>query len=227
MRYFVMKGLYILFFTALATLAFADMDVPHPITEQQGQKYKITSKIGGMSSDELIKVKDGYLKELKHYRSVVDKMQENDQELLVALAAYDRERAKMTDVIYKLIKAYKIKGTLADEMRNHAERFKKIHDSHQGQLESLADYKSYDFQLGVTYAAFQQLLQSHPKVYEDWAKDVGDVKTPVGQYVAGLQDEYKKVEKAQAKVKEVQIVRQIEDSIEEINQELISRHAKR
>ena len=202
---------------------WADKATPHPVFEKSVAEFKLSKDLNSISTDDLVAMKDKYIDRLKYYQKIADKKKLNHKKLLYALREYDVERSKIVNVIYRLIDLYKVDEETAKKMSTYAERFTKIHEEHIGQLGNLKDYKSYDFQLGITYASFLQMIRKIPSLHQRLEVDMDNPSTVIGQYIKDLEKSNQVVEQASSDIEEIHIIHQIETSIKRLDQELINR----
>lgn len=220
-----MKKILILILAFAPLPCFADSVTPHPVIEKHVEQFHLPADVGSLPSERLIALKNEFLGHLRHYERLVQKTTKNDAVLLDALRQYDRQRAKIVQIIPQLIDDYRTGGQCARKMREYAAGFAKIHNEYHDKLTTPEAYKAYDFRLGIAYFAFWNGLEQCPDFHRQLKRDMDDEKTTMGAYEKELERSRRKVEEVNAGIKEVHIIRQIRTALERIDQELISRHS--
>lgn len=207
--------------TSLAVVA--EQSEPHPIVEKQVAGYESLPHLSELDLEQLLNLKNDYLAQLEDLNDTIAKTQQSDQKLISELMAYDKERLRIIEVIPRLIKDYQIKPPFSESLQRYAQTFEKVHQQYHGKIQTLDDYRSYDFRLGMAYMGMMTAMQEQPKLYERLSADMQDEDTAIGQYVKQLDVAYHKVEEASDSIDDIHAVRHLERELERIEQELLSR----
>ena len=208
---------------AILNHASADQSEPHPIVDKPAADYPRLEQLSELNLEHLLKLKSDYLAQIKELNQTIAETQKNEQQLMDALKAYDKERLRIIEVIPHLIRDYKIKPPFSDTLRRYAQTFEKVHRQYRGQLDTLDDYRSYDFRLGMAYMGMMTALQQQPKLYHLLTTDMKDSDTAIGRYVKQLDVAYVQVERASDSIEEIHTIRHLESELQRIEQELLSR----
>ena len=203
--------------------AGAEQSEPHPIVDKPVADYPRLERLSELNLEQLLKLKSDYLEQIKQLNKVIAKTQKNEQQLIGALKAYDKERLRIIEVIPHLIRDYKIKPPFSDTLKRYAQTFEKVHHQYRGQLNTLDDYRSYDFRLGMAYMGMMTALQQQPELYHRLFADMKDSDTAIGRYVKQLDVAYVQVERASDSIDEIHTIRHLERELGRIEQELLSR----
>lgn len=203
--------------------ASAEQSEPHPIVEKPVADYPRLEHLSELNLEQLLKLKSDYLVQIKELNKTVAKTQQNEQQLMRALKAYDKERLRIIEVIPNLIRDYQIKPPFSNTLKRYAQTFEKVHRQYRGKLDTLDDYRSYDFRLGMTYMGMMTALQQQPKLYHRLSADMKDQDTAIGRYVKQLDVAYVEVERASDSIDEIHAIRHLENELKRIEQELLSR----
>ena len=201
----------------------AEQPQPHPIIDKPVPGYTRSEQLSEMTLEQLLKLKDDYVAEIKTLNNIVTKTHKNDQHLIDKLIAYDRERLRIVEVIPILIKDYDIQSPFSESLLRYAKTFEKLDKQYKGKLKTLEDYRSYDFRLGMAYMSMMASLQEQTDLYQHLHADMEDEDTAIGAYIKQLNVAYAEVEKASDDIGELNKIRYLNRELERIEQELNSR----
>ena len=201
----------------------AEQSEPHPIIDKPVPDHTRSEQLSEMTLEQLLKLRDEYVAEMKILNNMVTNTHKNDQYLIDKLLAYDRERMRIIEVIPVLIKDYNIQSPYSEALLRYAETFEKLDKQYKGKLKTLEDYRSYDFRLGMAYMSMMASLQEQADLYQSLHTDMEDEDTAIGAYVKQLNIAYAEVEKASDDIGEFNTIRHLSRELERIEQELNSR----
>ena len=204
-------------------IVVAEQSQPHPIIDKPVPGYTRVEQLSEMPLEQLVKLRDDHLAEVKTLNNIVAKTHKNDQHLIDKLIAYDRERLRIIEVIPVLIKDYDIKPPLSESLLRYAKTFENLDKQYKGQLKTLDDYRSYDFRLGMAYLSMMTSIQEQTGLYQHLHADMEDENTAIGAYIKQLNVAYVEVEKASDDIGELNTIRHLNRELERIEQELKSR----
>lgn len=203
--------------------AVAEQSQPHPIIDKPVPGYARSEQLSEMTLEQLLKLRDDYLAEIKTLDEIVAKTHKNDRQLIAKLIAYDRERLRIIEVIPVLIENYDIEPPFSESLLRYAKTFENLDQQYRGQLKTLDDYRSYDFRLGMAYLSMMTSIQEQADLYQHMHTDMENENTAIGAYINQLDVAYAEVEKASDSIGELNMIRHLNRELERIEQELNSR----
>ena len=205
------------------SIVVAEQSQPHPIIDKPVPGYTRSEQLSEMPLEQLVKLRDDYLAEMKTLNKIVAKTHKNDQHLIDKLIAYDRERLRIIEVIPVLIEDYDIEPPFSESLLRYAKTFENLDKQYRGQLKTLDDYRSYDFRLGMAYLSMMTSIQEQTDLYQHLHADMEDENTAIGAYIKQLNVAYVEVEKASDDISELNTIRHLNQELDRIEQELKSR----
>lgn len=205
--------------------ASAESDTPHPMTEKEIIEERAPLNLDELELEELLNYKKYYLEKIKSLRAEIDTINNESNRLLDALAAYDKQRIRITALMPQLIEHYAISTPLSTSLMAYAETIHNIYEDYKNHLTSLDTYKSYDFRIGIAYTSMMAQLAEYKSIYQQMQKDMDDDKTLLGQYQASLRDYYGRIEEIvkSKKMEEYYSLKQSEKELRRINEEIEER----
>ncbi len=208
---------------SLIPVVSATQDSPHPVFDVTEEKYRAPIDLTSESLEDLLALKEFYLREMKILMQAVE-TKTDQKKLFDALLEYDLKRLEIIQVIPKIVRVYGIRGELMQSLFKYRETIQHIYDDYHPQLETLEDYKAYDFRIGMAYASmFATIMNTDHELYQRLRNDMTNKTTTIGDYVESLDQSYINVERVNSEVREFHLVRQIDKELERINQEIEER----
>lgn len=203
----------------------AESDEPHPMTEKEIPAERAPLNLDALTLEELLNYQKYYVEKIKALQAEIDAINDESNRLLKALAAYDKQRIRIAEIMPQLIEQYAISTPLSTSLMAYAQTIHTIYEDYKDHLNSLDTYKSYDFRIGIAYTSMMAQLAEYKSIYQQMQKDMDDEKTLLGQYQAVLREHYGRIEEIvkSEKMEEYYSLKQSEKELKRINDEIAER----
>ena len=214
---------------ALAALSFAAFDAkaeaepPHPIVDVPRTAMPSAQSLRDVATGELLSQRETYARQLDDAAAIAT--EELETQLLDALLVYDDERIRIIDLIPDIIDRYEVGQTLGDDLMNFRRTLSRIVEELRPEVTSLQKYKPYDFRIGFSYAAMMTIMRKEQAVRDRMLEDQGNPETLLGQHSQRLQQTYREVEKARARLELGYRTDSLREQIDRIDTELRRRQS--
>lgn len=217
-----MKSLLTIIFL-ISTSLYAANDEPHPVIDSNYiSKYSYNIKdMGTKNLKEARQVLKNHLKEL-NYENDID----FDAKLLESLLQYDDIRIQIVDVIDKIIIEYNVSNDIKKTLLSFQDTFKHIIKDNRSLVNTLRDYKAYDFRLGSAYLAMMSAFHDTDErklFYTRLVEDKTNTKTEIGAYNKKLRDAQENVNLVKSERENFEEIIDIKNTLKKIENEIKKR----
>jgi len=217
-----MKSLLTIIFL-ISTSLYAANDEPHPVIDSNYiSKYSYNIKdMRTKNLKEARQVLKNRLKEL-NYENDID----FDAKLLESLLQYDDIRIQIVDVIDKIIIEYNVSNDIKKTLLSFQDTFKHIIKDNRPLVNTLRDYKAYDFRLGSAYLAMMSSFHDTDErklFYTRLVEDKTNTKTEIGAYNKKLRDAQENVNLVKSERENFEEIIDIKNTLKKIENEIKKR----
>ncbi len=195
----------------------------HPILDRDPKTYESDAQISALPTDELKVLRSSYAEALNDTSKSVLSKEQAEEQLLQSLFAYDDVRVDIINVIPLIIKDYDIQSPTSDRLAGFGDRFRTVHAQRSSYVESLKDYRGYDFQQGMSYASMMAVFFDNQELYDQLHHDMTNPKTSIGAYIDHLNSSYMNVEKARMNLDKVIAIEEVQAVLARIDENFKSR----
>ena len=207
----------------LAVSAFADGSSRKVPGIDHAEVYKVPENLQTMATAEVETLRSARQKDLEKLRNGANSKQIAEENMFEQFMAHDEVRLTITEVIPKLIEDYAIEGKFKNTLMGYRSTFAEEITQSRETVNSLQDYKSYDFRFTAVYMSMLFAFQEHPEFYEQLKTDMVDEETSIGGYRKRLDDSYGRVEQAREQMEVMHNADDLENVIVALDEELARR----
>ena len=105
------------------------------------------------------------------------------------LEAYNVARFKMSDVLRAMVVDYSLQGYSKKRLLSYAEHFEDMRNSIPNFNPNTAEYKNFDFRLGMSFASTVIFLNSTADVLEKFQADQKNPESNINKYIVEIDKE--------------------------------------
>ena len=217
-----MKPLLTIIFL-ISTSLYAANDEPHPVIDSEYiSKYSYNIKsMNTKNLKEARQVLKNHLKE-HYYEDNID----YDAKLLTSLLQYDDIRIQIVDVIDKIIIEYNVSNDIKKTLLSFQDTFKHIIKDNRPLVNTLRDYKAYDFRLGSAYLAMMSAFhdtEERKLFYSRLVEDKTNTSTEIGAYNKKLRDAQESINLVKLERENFEEIIDIKNTLKKIENEISKR----
>ncbi len=217
-------GLYIAAMLIISPVTHAGGEtVKSPILDRVKVLHKAPENLSSLSLEQLNTERDTRQRDLTVIRQASDEPEVAKQQLLETIMAHDDVRLKIAKVIPVMIEDYKIEGDFRDALMGYSNTFEVDMREARKDVQSIGDYKSYDFRFSAVYMSMMFKFNENPDFHKKLVTDMENPETAIGGYRKELNDSYAKVEHDKYLIQNIYSVEELEQAIAAIDEEISKR----
>ena len=223
------KLIYLFALIFICSMSIVSADSQHNQTATKEKDNPLYLSLGNLSDISLVE-----LKQIKQTRNLkiasllhsVETLETSEGKLLKSLIAYDDVQLQIADIILKLTDEYKVTGKYKKKLLGYSKTFKTRIKPARGNLQTLDEYKVYSTHFSVAYISLLYAFKENPKFYQQYMNDINDPVSTIGKYRRELAILFRKVEQAQKEYESMVTVRDLEQSVEQLDREIKVRETR-
>lgn len=194
-----------------------------PILDRVEVIHKAPENLEALSMEELEIERSVRMRHISAIKQVSDKPDVARQKLLKTILEHDDKRLQIADVIAKLVDEYQIEGALREALLGYRETFNTEMRDARKYVQTLDDYKSYDFRFSAVYMSMLFKFNESPQLHKRLVADMGDENTTIGKYRQELDESYAKIERDKWLLQDLYSINELEQAIAAIDKEISQR----
>jgi len=195
-----------------------------PGIDRASVSYEVPADLDQWSTHEVSSLRDEHQANLDQIRQNQTSRDQADAHMLSELLRHDKVRLSIADVIPVLIDEYQIKGDFKDLLMGYRDTFKVELMANHREIQSLADYQSYDFRFSAVYMSMIYAFDANPEFYERLKSDMMLEDSIIGRYRKAIDESYMGVKAASEVIDSFHIVNDLEKVIVALDSELEKRN---
>lgn len=208
----------------ITTVSFAGGEtIKSPILDRVKVLHKVPENLEGMDLQQLNKERETRQRDLEVIQEASHEPEVAKQRLLETIMAHDDVRLKIAQVIPMMVEDYEIKGDFRDSLMGYSNTFEVDMREAREDVNSIEDYKSYDFRFSAVYMSMMFKFNENPEFYKKLTTDMLDAETAIGSYKQELDESYSKVEHDKYLIQNIYTVNELEQAIAAIEEEISKR----